>query len=202
MWLTLSLYHGMVWFDFIVCNIQQAQYKPWLTHLPMDKKAAILANDIFKCVFLNQYFIIPIQVSLIFVPMSPVCQRPRPRLLANLSNTASGLGYGWISTSIWISRMYFTHSCILLISLMAVSSNCRWTMACVFNMMASSNGNIFARYWPFVRGIHRSPFPSQRPVTWSFGVFFDLRLKKRLSKQSRRWWFGTPSCSLWRHCND
>ena len=27
-------------------------------------------------------------------------------------------------------------------------------------------------------------FPSQRPVTRSFGVFFDLRLDKRLSKQS------------------
>ena len=29
-------------------------------------------------------------------------------------------------------------------------------------------------------------FPSQRPVTWSFDVFFDLRLNKRLSKQSIR----------------
>ena len=27
-------------------------------------------------------------------------------------------------------------------------------------------------------------FPSQKPVTRSFGVFFDLRLNKRLSKQS------------------
>ena len=44
-------------------------------------------------------------------------------------------------------------------------------------------------------------FPSQRPVTRSFDVFFDLRLNKRLSKQSRRWWFGTPSCSLWCHRN-
>ena len=40
-------------------------------------------------------------------------------------------------------------------------------------------------------------FLSQRPV--SFDVFFDLRLNKRLNKQSRRWWFRTPSCSLWRH---
>ena len=32
-------------------------------------------------------------------------------------------------------------------------------------------------------------FPSQRPVTRSFDVFFDLRLNKRLSKQSRGWWF-------------
>ena len=27
-------------------------------------------------------------------------------------------------------------------------------------------------------------FPSQRPVTGSFGVFFDVRLNKLLSKQS------------------
>ena len=44
-------------------------------------------------------------------------------------------------------------------------------------------------------------FPSQRLVTWSFDVFFDLRLNKRLGKQSRRLWFETPSHSLWRHCN-
>ena len=43
-------------------------------------------------------------------------------------------------------------------------------------------------------------FPSQRPVTRSFDVFFDLRLNKRLSKQSIRRLFGTPSRSLWRHC--
>ena len=33
---------------------------------------------------------------------------------------------------------------------------------------------------------------SKRPVTRSFDVFFDLRLNKRLSKQSRGWWFETP----------
>ena len=44
-------------------------------------------------------------------------------------------------------------------------------------------------------------FPSQRPVTRSFCVFFGLRMKKRLSKQSRRRWFQTPFCSLCRHCN-
>ena len=43
-------------------------------------------------------------------------------------------------------------------------------------------------------------FPAQRPVTQNFDVFFDLRLKKRLSKQSRRRWFETPPCSLRRHC--
>ena len=52
---------------------------------------------------------------------------------------------------------------------------------------------------------HYSPvtgrFPSQRPAKWSFDVFFDLRLNKRLSKQSKRWWFETSSRSLWRHGN-
>ena len=45
-------------------------------------------------------------------------------------------------------------------------------------------------------------FHSQRPVTWSFDVFFYLRLNKRLGKQSRRQWFETPSLSLWRHYNN
>ena len=75
-------------------------------------------------------------------------------------------------------------------------------------MMTSSNGNIFRVTGPLCGEFtdHRwipltGYFPSQRPVTRSFDVFFDLRLNKRLSKQSRRWWFETPPCSLWRHCN-
>ena len=44
-------------------------------------------------------------------------------------------------------------------------------------------------------------FPTQRPVTRSFDVYFDLRPNKRLSKQSWGWWFETLSCSLWRHRN-
>ena len=44
-------------------------------------------------------------------------------------------------------------------------------------------------------------FPSQRPVTRSLEVFFDLRLNKRVSKQSWGWRFETSSCSLWRHSN-
>ena len=45
-------------------------------------------------------------------------------------------------------------------------------------------------------------FPSQKPVTRSFGVLFDLRMNKPLSKQSWAWWFDTPSRSLWRYCNE
>ena len=60
----------------------------------------------------------------------------------------------------------------------------------------------FLRYWPFVRGIHRSPVNSQhRSVRRSFDVFFDLPLIKPLSKQWLGWWFETLPRPLWRHCN-
>ena len=44
-------------------------------------------------------------------------------------------------------------------------------------------------------------FLSQRPLTRSFEVFFDLRRNERLSKQWWGWWFETPWLSLWRHRN-
>ena len=44
-------------------------------------------------------------------------------------------------------------------------------------------------------------FPTQRPVTRTFDVFFDMRLNEPLSKQSWGWWFETRSFSLWHHCN-
>ena len=44
-------------------------------------------------------------------------------------------------------------------------------------------------------------FPTQRPVTRSFDVFFDLRLNKRLSKQWWGLWFETLTRLLWRHRN-
>ena len=51
-------------------------------------------------------------------------------------------------------------------------------------MMTSSNGNIFRVTGPLC-GEFTDPgeFPTQRPVTLSFEVFFDLCLNKRLSKQ-------------------
>ena len=45
-------------------------------------------------------------------------------------------------------------------------------------------------------------FPSQRPVTRSFDDFFDMRLNKLLSKQSRHRWDETPlimTSLLWTH---
>ena len=63
-----------------------------------------------------------------------------------------------------------------------------------FYMMTSSNGNIF-RVTGHLCGEFTGPgeIPAQRPVTWSFDVYFDLRPNKRLSKQSLGWWFETLS---------
>ena len=61
--------------------------------------------------------------------------------------------------------------------------------------MTSSKRNIFRVTGPLWG--ESGGFLSQRPMTRSFDVFFYLRL----SKQSKRRWFETPSRSLWRHCN-
>ena len=59
--------------------------------------------------------------------------------------------------------------------------------------------NPFERHWPLCGEF--TGFHSQRPVTRRFCASFDLRLNKRLSQQYRRWWFETPSRSLWRRFN-
>ena len=71
--------------------------------------------------------------------------------------------------------------------------------------MTSSNGNIF-RVTGHLCGEFSAPppceFPTQRPVTRSFDVFFDLHPNKRLSKQWWGWWFETSPCPLRRHRNE
>ena len=79
---------------------------------------------------------------------------------------------------------YFVHVC-------QISSWWRHQMETFSTLLALCAGN----------SLITGEFPAQRPVTRSFEVFFDLRLNSQLSKQSWRRWFGTPSCSLWRHCN-
>ena len=58
------------------------------------------------------------------------------------------------------------------------------------------------RYWPVVRGIHRSPVNSPHKGHWR-GAFFIcyMRLNKQSSKQLKRRWFETTSSLIWRHCN-
>ena len=91
--------------------------------------------------------------------------------------------------------------CVILLLLMQIHCKLFPMVQLTVSMMSSSNGNIFR-----VTGLLCREFTSHRwiPLTKASGaelVFFDLRLNKRLSKQSWGCWFEMSSCPLWRHCN-
>ena len=69
--------------------------------------------------------------------------------------------------------------------------------------MTSSNRNIFCIIGPlWVESTAHRRIPLTKGSARNLIFFFDLCLNKRLSKQSRRRWFETPSRSPWRHYND
>ena len=70
------------------------------------------------------------------------------------------------------------------------------------SMMTSSKGNIFCVTGPLRGESTTGGFPSQRPATMSFDVFFDMRLNKRLNKQCKYRRFVTSRRPLWRQRND
>ena len=61
----------------------------------------------------------------------------------------------------------------------------------------------YPRYWPFVRGIHRSPVNSLHKGQWCGALMFALICAwiNCSSKKRRGWWFETLSRPLWRHCS-
>ena len=73
----------------------------------------------------------------------------------------------------------------------------------IIAMMTSSNGNIFHVTGPLCGEItgHRWILLTKpsNPELWCFSLIFAWT--NGVSKQSRRRWFETPSCPLWRHCN-
>ena len=60
---------------------------------------------------------------------------------------------------------------------------------------------IFPCYWPFVRGIHRSPVHSPHKGQWREALMFSLICTwiNGWVKQSWGWWFESLSRPLWRH---
>ena len=62
----------------------------------------------------------------------------------------------------------------------------------------------FPRHWPVCgefTGDRWIPLTKASDVEILCFLLYVPWLNKRLSKQSRRWWFGTSSYPLWRHCN-
>ena len=58
------------------------------------------------------------------------------------------------------------------------------------------------RYWPFMRGIHRSPVNSPHKGQWRGALMFYLICAPINDwVNNRGWWFETPSGSLWPQSN-
>ena len=116
-------------------------------------------------------------------------------IMVNLIDLAALIFFSWLhNLQCWQIRHHEVHR----VSMMA-----RYGSFLSFEhndaILTSSKGNIF-RVTGHLCGKFTGEFPTQRPVTRSFDVFFDLHLK-RLSKQWWGWWFETPSHPSWRHCN-
>ena len=73
-----------------------------------------------------------------------------------------------------------------------------WKDTLYIDMMTSSNGNIF-RVTGHLCGEFTGLWwiPRTKASDAELWCFFDLRLNKRLSKQSWGWWFETLSHPLW-----
>ena len=110
-----------------------------------------------------------------------------------LNIRTSQTSHKWINSGVYVWSSYLSPkmSEIVRVKHIFLTSWWRHQMETFSALLALCEGNPPATFG----------FPSQRPVTRSFGVLFDPRLNKRLSKQPRRRWFERPSSSSWRHCN-
>ena len=105
----------------------------------------------------------------------PITNKPTGYRPPNLSRTLFYMAVKWyLCHVIWFMQPWWRHQIETFSALLAI---------CAGNSPVTSE------------------FHAQRPVTRSFDAFFDLRLNKRLSKQSWGWWFETLSRPLWRHSN-
>ena len=175
------------------------------------------ADDIFKCISLNENVSIAIKFSLKFVPKAPINNIPalvqitawrRPSdkplsepMMVSLPTHICVTRPQWFNIDWFISLAQNTGG-----KLLSVTTVCKFPDMNHQTLAGPCHDDVikwkhFPRYWPFVRAPATSGFPPQRPVTRSFDVCLDLHRNKRFIKHLRRWWFKTPWHSLWRHCN-
>ena len=71
-----SYYHNKKELGLCLQDVEAHSTENSLTHLRLNKMTTILADDIFKCIFLNENDWIPIRISLKFNPRSPIDNKP------------------------------------------------------------------------------------------------------------------------------
>ena len=181
----------------------------WVNTLRPRQIGRHFPDDIFKCIFLNEFKWISIEISLKFVPKGPINNTPalvqimawrrpgdtplsEPMLVCLLTQIC-------VTRPQWVKKgvrniyrcqpeptgEYIFELPLILYDLTAHATSPWWTA-----------NNTWSRHQMEIFSV------LQRPVTRSFYVFFDLHLNKRLSKQKWDWWCETPWCSLWHHRNE
>ena len=155
------------------------------------------AGDLFKYIFLNENVWILIKISLKFVPKDPINNIPAlVRVMAWRRPGAKPLSEPvMVNDEWWLPTHIKRHSASMTIG--------PWEIRQYTKVLWRHQMDTFSPLLGLCAGNSpiTSEFPAQRPVTRSFGVFFDLRLNKRLSEQLWSWWFETSSRPLRRHCN-
>ena len=157
---------GAFFVRFWKLSIAEKMYKSVITLLTYrgQNKIAAIPQTTLKCIFLKENVWISPRNSLIFAPKVAIKHSSICCLFRVPDEIRSNYVFHIQHKSLlhhFVTFIWLPHDDII-----------KW--------------KYFPRYWPFVRGIHRSPVKSsaQMPVTRSFDVFFDLRLNKWLSKQS------------------
>ena len=102
------------------------------------------------------------------------------------ARNAENICWSWCYPRVYIKHIICSIVIIIIAIIKTSRSFCqrRW---CIFllhfslfqpqghlTMMASSNEKHFPRYWPFVRGIHRSPVNSPHKGQWRRALTFSL----------------------------
>ena len=214
LWVQLTILQH--WFRLMV-NKRHLKYLPrcmkpygvaraqWVNTLRPRQNGRRFADGTFKHIFLNENVRISIKISLKFVPEGTI--NNSPALVQIMAWRRSGdkplsepmmvdlLTHICVTRPQWVNFILSLGKCSYLPQVAFSFAFYSWWL----HQMETSSAllALCAGNQPVT-----SEIPSQRPVTRSFGVLFDLRLNKRLlCKQSRRRWFETTSRSLWRHCN-
>ena len=143
-------------------------------------------RGIFKCTFLNENVCISIEIKLKFIPECPVNDIPAlVQIMAwRRPMTISLLTHLYVTRLQWVKGFFKGLSLILLhrtfhiISHLVKILSREMGILRVFFIILKHDDVIkwkyFPRYWPFVRGIHRSPVNSPHKCQWRGALMFPL----------------------------
>ena len=156
----------------------------WVNTLGPRQNGRHFADDIFKCIFLNENIIISIKISLKFLPKAPInnipalvqimaWRRPGDKPLSE-TMMVSLLTHICVTRPQWVKC---NHIHVWHLSVWHRWNQRRVALECDADHNDAIKWKHFPRYWSFMRGIHRPPMNSPHKGLWSgaFMLFFDLR---------------------------